>query len=105
MHAAVAEVTTRFGTEVTVAFFPDKTRKAKQRKMYERNMMKDFMPVISEEKNEHLYKCVGLPLSLHTATPTATAACHSSSVIVDCETQLKGQVDSTIDSTILAKGR
>lgn len=57
MNAAVAEVTTRFGTEVTVAFFPDRSRKAKQLKMYERNAMKDFMPVVSEEKNEHLYRC------------------------------------------------
>jgi hypothetical protein len=61
MHAAIAEVTTRFGTEVTVAFFPDKSRKDKQRKMYERNFMKDFMPVISEEKNEHVYRCERSP--------------------------------------------
>ena len=73
MNAAVAEVTTRFGTEVTVAFFPDRSRKAKQLKMYERNAMKDFMPVVSEEKNEHLYRCA--PAAPAPAPPRPRRAC------------------------------
>jgi hypothetical protein len=64
MNAAVAEVTTRFGTEVTVAFFPDERRKAKQLRMYEKNSTKDFMPVISGEKNPHVHTFAPFPYLL-----------------------------------------
>lgn len=61
MNAAVAEVKTRFGTEITVAFFPDKSRKAKQLRMYGKNATKDFMPVVSDEKDPFMHTCAPLP--------------------------------------------
>jgi hypothetical protein len=61
MNAAVAEVTTRFGTEVTVAFFPDKSRKAKQLRMYGRNATKDFMPIVSEAKDPFMHTYASVP--------------------------------------------
>jgi hypothetical protein len=55
MSAAIAEVTTRFGTDVTVAFFPDKKRKEKQLRMYQKSM-KDFMPVVSDQRDPHVHR-------------------------------------------------
>ena len=56
INAAVAEVTTRFGTTVTGAFFTEGKHKKKQLRMYQK-ALKDFMPVVSEERDATLLKC------------------------------------------------
>lgn len=56
MHAAVAEVTNRFRTEVTAFFFPDPSRMEKHMKMYQKQGIRDFMPVISEQRSPLIYK-------------------------------------------------
>lgn len=57
MHAAVAEVTNRFRTEVTAFFFPDPSRMEKHMKMYQKQGIRDFMPVISDQRGPMIYKC------------------------------------------------
>jgi hypothetical protein len=92
MHAAIAEVTTRFGNDVTVAFFPDKSRKAKQLRMYGKSM-KDFMPVISEEHDPSVHRyahtadcqlaTMTADCKVCTATATAPAPPHMQYVVFD----------------------
>ena len=49
-------MTTRFGTTVTGAFFTEGKHKKKQLRMYQK-ALKDFMPVVSEERDATLLKC------------------------------------------------
>ena len=100
MNAAVAEVTTRFGTDVTVAFFPDKSRKAKQLRMYQKSM-KDFMPVVSEEKDPQLHRCAAVCVCLHTCKKSLQTCSTSHTAQLDAQTRLAAWLRHAISSRVI----